>query len=86
MKTELITVDGIRDMEPTSHGMRSIEMRLYVNDKQRRDIAMAMIGGMPSEDAYAWARAAFPEWFEPDTNISNNPPSTTAFDDQMGDN
>ncbi len=66
MSTSSFCVEQVQSLTPQT----SINNRPYlmvtveVNDKQRARIAEEMIGKMGSEDAYNWARATFPEWFE----------------------
>jgi hypothetical protein len=45
-------------------GKQGLEIEVVCGEQQQRAIALDMIGRMPSEEAYTWARAEFPEWFK----------------------
>ena len=62
MSAVTVTVESITDIVPCTH-VHALELQVFVTDQQRRDIALTMIGGMGSEDAYNWARKEFPDWF-----------------------
>ena len=55
----------------SARSVSNLQLDVSMTSAQKRDTIVTLLGSMPEGPAYQWLRSEFPEWFRPDTEVTD---------------
>lgn len=65
--TRIYAVQASISARSVSH----LQLDVSMTSAQKRDTIVTLLGSMPEGPSYQWLRSEFPEWFRPDTEVTD---------------